>query len=63
MTILKEYRINNDFGQKEMADKLDRQEQELKKYEKPQKKSSELPPELLAKFDSIRKSMLDLSQE
>ena len=48
---------------KEMADKLDRQEQELKKYEKPQKKSSELPPELLAKFDSIRKSMLDLSQE
>ena len=55
----------------EMAANFERQEKELKKYEKStaassgntQKPSSELPPELLAKFESIRNSMLDLSQE
>ena len=49
---------------KKMADSLNRQEKELEKYSKKSEKSgSELPPELLAKFDSIRNSMLDLSQE
>lgn len=47
---------------KEMAAKIERQENELKKYERnsenDKKTSAELPPELLAKFDSIRKSML-----
>ena len=56
---------------KQLAEKLALQEKELAKYDQKNKKaagegeksSSELPPELLAKFDSIRKSMLDLSQE
>ena len=49
---------------KEMADKIEQQEKELEKYDKKsEKKPSQLPPELLAKFDSIRNSMLDLSQE
>ena len=46
---------------KEMEAKIDRQEKELAKYKKDdnqQKVTSELPPELLAKFDSIRQSML-----
>ncbi len=43
----------------EMAKKIEEQEKELKKFEdKKEKPSSELPPELLAKFDSIRQSML-----
>ena len=43
----------------EMSEKLDKQEKELKKYDKkPSNVNSELPPELLAKFDSIRQSML-----
>ena len=62
-------------SKKEMAEKFERQENELKQLEKKnasaafggtqssEKVTSELPPELLAKFDSIRKSMLDLSQE
>lgn len=39
--------------------KLDEQDKELKKYEKPVSKEegTELPPELLAKFDNIRKSI------
>ena len=50
---------------KEMAAKIEQQEQQLKKYDtkKSENSGSQLPPELLAKFDSIRKSMLDLSQE
>ncbi|SEQ57836.1 Protein of unknown function [Treponema bryantii] len=52
---------------KEMAAKLEKQEKELKKYDKgsenTEKRENKLPPELLAKFDSIRNSMLDLSQE
>ena len=47
----------------EMEARLAKQEKELKKYDKEKKNTSELPPELLAKFDSIRNSMLDLSQE
>jgi len=47
----------------EMEARLAKQEKELKKYDKEKKTTSELPPELLAKFDSIRNSMLDLSQE
>ena len=47
---------------KEMAAKFAKQENDLKKYDKNQesvkKTTSELPPELLAKFDSIRQSML-----
>lgn len=43
----------------EMAKKIEEEERQLKKYEKkPENKGSELPPELLAKFDSIRQSML-----
>ena len=52
------YEASLEKSRKEMADKIERQEKELKKYEKPQNKSYELPPELLAKFDSIRQSML-----
>ena len=51
---------------KEMARKLEKQEKELEKFKSPEKEqnsASTLPPELLAKFDSIRQSMLDLSQE
>ena len=44
---------------KEMSAKLEKQEKELRKYDKkPETSGSELPPELLAKFDSIRQSML-----
>ena len=43
----------------EMARKIEEEEKQLKKYEKKSEtKGSELPPELLAKFDSIRQSML-----
>ena len=48
---------------KDMEAKLEKQEKELKKYEKKSSTASTLPPELLAKFDNIRNSMLDLSQE
>lgn len=48
---------------KDMEAKLENQEKELKKYEKKNSTASTLPPELLAKFDNIRNSMLDLSQE
>lgn len=55
---------------KEMAAKFEKQENELRKYNKknsqaenPVSGGNSLPPELLAKFDSIRNSMLDLSQE
>ena len=47
---------------KVMEAKIERQEKELQKFDS-QKPTYELPPEVLAKFDSIRKSMLDLSQE
>ena len=43
----------------EQAAKIEKQEKELEKYNKTSPtRSSELPPELLAKFDSIRQSML-----
>jgi len=46
----------------EMEKKLEEQEKELEKYNKKndgdEKKTSQLPPELQAKFDSLRKSML-----
>ena len=46
-------------SREEMAKKIEDQEKQLKKYEKKsENKGSELPPELLAKFDSIRQSML-----
>jgi len=46
-------------SREEMAKKIEEQEKELKKFEdKKEKPSSELPSELLAKFDSIRQSML-----
>ena len=46
-------------SREEMAKKIEEQEKELKKFEdKKEKPSSELTPELLAKFDSIRQSML-----
>lgn len=46
-------------SREEMAKKIEEQEKELRKFEdKKEKPSSELPPELLAKFDSIRQSML-----
>ena len=48
---------------KEMAARIEKQEKELLKYgrkneEKEGNSGSQLPPELLAKFDSIRQSML-----
>ena len=56
---------------KEMAERFEKQEKELKKFDKKissaassgnaSKSTSELPPELLAKFESIKNSMLDLS--
>lgn len=54
---------------KEMEARLEQQEKELKKYEdkrssagkKQENEGSELPAELLAKFESIKNSMLDLS--
>ena len=49
-------------SRREMEKKIEEQEKQLKKYEKKSESkenvSSELPPELLAKFDSIRQSML-----
>jgi len=49
-------------SRREMEQKIEEQEKQLKKYEKKseikENASSELPPELLAKFDSIRQSML-----
>ena len=49
-------------SRREMEKKIQEQEEQLKKYEKKSETkenvSSELPPELLAKFDSIRQSML-----
>lgn len=51
-------------ARKEMEKKFEKQEKELAKYDKKTANSTgSLPPELLAKFDSIKKSMLDLSQE
>ena len=46
-------------SRREQAAALEKQEKELSKYNKTSPTpSSELPPELLAKFDSIRQSML-----
>jgi hypothetical protein len=46
-------------SRREQAAALEKQEKELAKFEKKtQAPQSELPPELLAKFDSIRQSML-----
>ena len=49
-------------ARREMEQKIEEQEKQLKKYDKKadseKKQASELPPELLAKFDSIRQSML-----
>ena len=46
-------------GRKELSKKLEKEDKELEKYDKKSSsKGSELPPELLAKFDSIRESML-----
>ncbi len=52
-------------SRKEMAASLEKQEKELEKF-RTEKKTAEsgtsLPPELLAKFDSIRESMLTNSE-
>ena len=54
-------------SRREMENKIEKQEKELAKYEaehgkkesvKASNSASELPPDLLAKFDSIRQSML-----
>ena len=46
-------------SRREQAAKLAKQEKELQKFDKKtEAPASELPPELLAKFDSIRQSML-----
>ena len=46
-------------SRREMENQLENQEKELSKFDKKsQAPKSELPPELLAKFDSIRQSML-----
>ena len=51
MTILKEYRINNDFVQKEMADKLDISVQAYRNYENG---TRVLPNEILLRFLKLR---------
>lgn len=51
MTILKEYRINNDMVQKEMADKLDISIQAYRNYENG---TRVLPHEILLKFLKLR---------
>jgi hypothetical protein len=46
-------------SRREQAEVIEKQEKELAKFDKKsQPAKSELPPELLAKFDSIRQSML-----
>ena len=46
-------------SRREQAEVIEKQEKELAKFDKKtQSVKSELPPELLAKFDSIRQSML-----
>ncbi len=51
MTILKEYRINNDLGQKEMADKLDISTPAYANYENGKRV---IPSEVLLKFLKVR---------
>lgn len=57
MTILKEYRINNDFGQKEMADKLNCSLPAYRNYERGKRK---MPHNVLAKFLQLRATPQDL---
>lgn len=51
MTILKEYRINNDLGQKEMAEKL---KCSLPAYRNYENGKNALPHKVLAKFLVLR---------
>ena len=51
MTILKEYRINNNFVQKEMADKLDISLPAYRNYENGKRT---LPNEVLLRFLKLR---------
>ena len=51
MTILKEYRINNNLGQKEMADKLDISIPAYANYENGKRI---IPSEVLLKFLKVR---------
>ena len=57
MTILKEYRINNDLGQKEMADKLKCSFQTYRNYENGKRT---MPYNVLAKFLQLRALESDL---
>ena len=57
MTILKEYRINNDLGQKEMADKLRISLPAYRNYENGKRT---LPHNVLAKFLAMRGLESDL---
>ncbi len=60
------YEVALEKSRREMAANLERQERDLEKFNDNDKKkaiNTTLPPELLAKFDSIRQSMLDPSQE
>lgn len=57
MTILKEYRINNDFGQKEMADKLKCSLPAYRNYENGKR---QMPYNVLAKFLQLRGLESDL---
>ena len=57
MTILKEYRINNDMVQKEMADKLNISLPAYRNYENGKRV---LPYEVLAKFLQLRALDSDL---
>lgn len=51
MTILKEYRINNNLGQKEMADKLDCSLPSYRNYENAKQL---IPNEILLRFLKLR---------
>ena len=57
MTILKEYRINNDFVQKEMADKLGCSIQAYRNYENGKKI---IPHDVLLNFFKLRAYPEDL---
>ena len=59
VSLSESYEHELEKSRRQQAEVLEKQEKELEKYNKSSPtRSSELPPELLAKFDSIRQSML-----
>ena len=59
VSLSESYEHELEKSRRQQAEVLEKQEKELEKYNKSSPtRLSELPPELLAKFDSIRQSML-----